>query len=125
MRLFVFGLAVLALAPAAQAQTMNAEAFNKRAQALARKGPFALFSRGEINALMVEGTAAGRASNLQRKADLAAGRTPRFCLPQGNVGISSTEFMRGLGAIPAAERVHMTMTEATNRILAAKYPCKG
>ena len=48
-------LLLLALPAAAPAQTMNAETFNRRAAALMKKGPLALFSRGEIKALTREG----------------------------------------------------------------------
>jgi hypothetical protein len=37
--------------------------------------------------------------------------------------MGSDEFMKGLAAIPAAERARINMTEATTRILARKYPC--
>jgi hypothetical protein len=37
--------------------------------------------------------------------------------------MDSREFLQRLGAIPAAERARIDMTEATTRILAGKYPC--
>jgi len=108
---------------AASAQTMNAQEFHRRATALQKKGPLALFSRGEINALMTEGQAAGKKAGEKRRADVAAGRKPRFCPPAAKVTMSSDEFMKGLSAIPASERARIDMTEATTRILAVKYPC--
>ena len=71
-------LLLLVLPTAASAQSMNAETFNQRAIALQKKGPMALFSRGEIKALMAEGQAAGNKAAAMRKADLSAGRKPRF-----------------------------------------------
>jgi len=115
---------LLVSAPAA-AQSMNAEAFYQRATALQKKGVMALFSRGEIKALTSEGQAAGARARDQRLAAVKAGQKPRFCPPQGTVSIDSKEFMNRLSAIPAAERQRIDMTEATTRILTAKFPCKG
>ena len=117
--------ALVITSSAALAQTMNAQEFNRRATALQKKGPLALFSRGEINALMKEGQAAGKKAGEQRRADVAAGRKPRFCPPQGPQSMGSDEFMKRLAAIPAADRARIDMTEATTRIMAAKFPCKA
>lgn len=119
--------AALAVAPlsAASAQTMNADVFHKRATALQKKGALALFSRGEIKALMAEGQAAGRKAREQRLAAVKAGQKPRYCPPEGPQSLNSEEFMARLGAIPAAERARIDMTEATTRILAGKFPCRG
>jgi hypothetical protein len=116
-------LLLLAVPVAASAQTMNAETFNKRAIALQKKGPLALFSRGEIKALMAEGQAAATKSRETRLAAVKAGQKPRYCPPAGKGSMGSDEFMKGLAAIPAAERARINMTEATTRILARKYPC--
>jgi hypothetical protein len=106
----------------ASAQSMNAESFFQRASALQRKGPFALFS-SDVSALMAEGKAAGQKSRQQRQAAIAAGEKPRFCPPTDKVRIGSDEFMQRLEAIPAAQRRSIDMTEATTRILSAKFPC--
>ena len=107
---------------AALAQSMNAETFFQRASALQRKGPFALLSK-DASVLIAEGKAAGALSRQQRQAAVAAGEKPRFCPPPGTVKIGSGEFMQRLGAIPAEQRRKIDMTEATTRILAAKFPC--
>lgn len=126
MRFMVLSVAALLLVPiAASAQSMNAEQFHRRATALQKKGPLALFSRGEIKTLMAEGQAAGKRARDLRLAAAKAGQKPRYCPPSGPQGMNSTEFMRRLAAIPAAERSHIDMTEATTRILAAKYPCRS
>jgi hypothetical protein len=117
--------ALVITSSAALAQTMNAQEFHKRATALQKKGPLALFSRGEIKALMAEGQAAGKKAGERRRADVAAGRKPRFCPPTGPQSMGSDEFMKRLAAIPAADRARIDMTEATTRIMAAKYPCKA
>lgn len=117
------GLAAMA-APTA-AQTMNAELFHQRATKLQAKGAMAIFSGGEIKALMREGQASGKASVARLRADKAAGRPLRFCPPTGPAKMNSDEFMKRLSAIPQAERRRIDMTEATTRIMAGKYPCKG
>ena len=116
-------LLLLVPAPAA-AQSMNAETFYQRATALQKKGVMALFS-GDLKALTKEGQAAGAKAREQRLAAIKAGRKPRFCPPQGTVKIDSDEFMTRLSAIPAADRQRIDMTEATTRILTAKFPCKA
>ena len=118
------GLLTLAAGPLA-AQTMNAETYHQRAAALMKKGPLAMFSRGEIKALMQEGQKAGLKSREQRLATLKAGGKPRSCPPEGKQTMGAEEFMKRLSAIPQAERERIDMTEAMTRISAAKYPCKA
>jgi hypothetical protein len=114
---------MLLVPAAASAQSMNAEAFYQRASALQKKGPLALFQRGEIRALMTEGQAAGKKAVEQRREAMATGRKPRYCPPEGGSKMDSSDFLRRLAAIPAAERARMDMTEATTRVLAGKFPC--
>lgn len=116
---------LLVMPAAASAQSMNAEVFYKRATALQAEGVMALFSGGKIKTLMAEGQAAGDKAAAARKAALAAGKTPRFCPPPGPGKMGNNEFMQRLSAIPAADRARIDMTEAMNRILAIKYPCRG
>ena len=115
-------LALALAATPALAQSMNAETFHQRATKLQKKGAMAIFSRGEIKALMKEGQAAAQRAREQRLATIKAGGKPRSCPPQGS-RMGSDEFMQRLGAIPQAERARIDMTEATIRILASKYPC--
>ena len=123
MKLTLLAAAAALLIPsAASAQSMNADSYYKRANALIAKGPMALFSRGEIKALMTEAANAGKAARAQRLAALAAGKPPRACPPPKS-SMDSKEFMQRLGAIPAAERSHLTMTEAMTRITIARFPC--
>lgn len=114
--------ALLGTSSGALAQSMNAEAFYQRATALQHKGPLALFSN-DASVLMAEGKAAGQKSREQRLPAIAARQKPRFCPPPGKVSIGSSEFVKRLGAIPAAQRRTIDMTEATTRILAMKFPC--
>ena len=116
-------LLFLALPAMATAQSMNAETFNRRASALMKKGPLAIFSRGEIKALMNEGQLSGARARDLRRAAVKAGQKPRYCPPVAKTSMNSDEFMKRLGTIPAAERARIDMTEATTRILIQKFPC--
>jgi hypothetical protein len=124
MRVIVSGVVLLGLASAASAQSMNAQTFYKRATALQKKGVLAVFSGGEIKALMNEGQAAGKAAGAAYDADKRAGRPTRFCPPPGKREMGSDEYMKRLAAIPAAERARIDMTEATTRVLIGKFPCR-
>lgn len=124
MRIAVAVLLTALFASPVLAQQMNAETFYQRATKLQKKGPLALFSRGEINALMAEGQAAGKAARQARLDAAKAGRKPRYCPPEGPQSMNSNEFMRRLGAIPQAERARIDMTEATTRIMAVRFPCR-
>lgn len=115
--------AALLIPTIASAQNMNAEMFHRRATALERKGVLALFSGGEIKALMGEGKAAGARARQHRLATIKAGGKPRFCPPDKPTSINSDEFMKVLGAIPPGERARIDMTEATTRFLAVRFPC--
>lgn len=125
MRHMVLAVCTFLIAAPAVAQQMNAEIFYQRANKLKAKGALAIFSGGEIKALMKEGQAAGKASSLRYKADKDAGRPTRFCAPAGPQRMGSDEFMARLGAIPAAERRRIDMTEATTRIMMSKFPCRS
>ena len=124
MRVMLSGVVLLTLAPAASAQSMNAQSFYQRATSLQKKDVLAIFSGGEIKALMNEGQAAGKAAGAAYDANRRAGRPTRFCPPPGKREMGSDEYMKRLAAIPAAERARIDMTEATTRILIAKFPCK-
>lgn len=116
-------LLLLMIPAAASAQSMNAETFHRKAAALQKKGPLALLS-GDLKLVMNEGKASAARAREQRLAAIKAGQKPRYCLPEGTKGINSDEYMKGLAAIPAADRAKIDMTEATNRILARKFPCR-
>ena len=106
----------------AAAQSMNAELFLKKAAALEKKGPLAVFS-GDLKVVMNEGKASAGKARAMRLAAVKAGQKPRYCPPAAAGGMNSDEYMRGLKAIPAAERAKIDITEATTRILATKFPC--
>jgi hypothetical protein len=114
--------AVLGVPAAASAQSMNAETFHQKAQALSRKGMMAIFS-SDVKKLTGEAKAAGAAARARRLATIKAGEKPRYCPPSGPQKMGSDEFMTRLGALPRAERIRIDMAEAMTRILAAKFPC--
>ena len=115
-------LLLIAVPATASAQSMNAETFYKKARALEAKGPMALLSR-DLKLVMNEGRASFAQARNARLAAIKAGQAPRYCPAAGNKGMGSDEYMKGLAQIPAAERARITMTEATTRILARKFPC--
>jgi len=125
MKLKLFAAGLVVVPAVASAQSMNAQVFYQRATALQKKGALAIFSGGEIKALMNEGKAAGKKAREQRLAAVAAGQKPRFCPPEQPVKIGSDEFMARLSKIPQAERLRIDMTEATIRILTVKFPCRA
>ena len=125
LRCLITAFALFAVAAPAMAQQMNAETFHQRATKLKGKGALAIFSGGEIKALMREGQAAGKASSARYKAAKTAGGKLPFCPPEGPQKMDSNEFMTRLAAIPQAERRRIDMTEATTRIMAAKFPCRA
>lgn len=115
-------LFLLALPVPALAQSMNADTFYQRATKLQKKGALAIFSGGEIKALMREGQAAGKRARELRVATVKTGGKPRYCPPEKG-SMDSNEFMTGLSAIPQGDRTRIDMTEATIRIMAVKFPC--
>lgn len=118
----IASLLLLALPAAASAQSMNAETFYQKGLALKKKGPLAIFS-GDLKPMLSEGQAAGKAAALARRAALKAGKQPRYCPPAEVNGMNSNEFFDRLGRIPQDVRRRIDMLEATNRLLAGKYPC--
>ena len=115
-------LFLLVLPVPALAQSMNADTFHQRATKLQKKGALAIFSGGEIKALVREGQAAGERARELRVATVKKGGQPRYCPPEKS-SMDSNEFMARLSAIPQADRARIDMTEATIRILAVKFPC--
>ena len=124
MRLKLIVAAVAASVPAmASAQSMSAEIFFQKAQALQRKGMMAMFS-SDVKKLMKEAKAAGETARAQRLATLKLGGKPRYCPASGSQRMGSDEFMQRLGAMPRTERLKIDMTEAMIRILSVKFPCR-
>ena len=124
MRLKLIVAAVAASVPVmASAQSMSAETFFQKAQALQRKGMMAMFS-SDVKKLMKEAKAAGETARAERLAAAKANQKPRYCPPAGSQRLGSDEFMQRLGAIPRGDRLRIDMTEAMIRIMASKFPCR-
>lgn len=117
------GLWLLFLPAPAPAQHMNADEFYQRALKLKKKGAMAMFSVGEVKALVREVKAAGMLVKQTRLASEASGRRGRYCPPKGSRRMGSEEFVAALGAIPESERKAIDMTEATTRLMEKKFPC--
>lgn len=117
---------ILALTAApAMGAVMGAEEFYQRATKLKKKGALAVFARGEIKRLVNEVKVAGEKVKSTRLSAEAAGKKGRYCPPQPPRQMGTEEYLKGLSAIPAAERARIDLVEATTRILEKKYPCKG
>ena len=114
----------LSVATPAFAQHMNADVFYQRAIKLKKKGALALFSAGEIKALVREVKAAGNMVKQTRLNAERAGGHGRYCPPKGSPRMKSEEFIAALGAIPLAERRSIDMVEATTRLMEKKFPCR-
>jgi hypothetical protein len=81
MKSRLFATALLFVPATASAQSMNAEQFYRRATALQSKGALAIFSQGEIKALMQEAQAAGKRARDNHVAGAKSGEAARFCAP--------------------------------------------
>jgi hypothetical protein len=123
MKSKLFAAAFLLVSVAASAQSMNAEQFYRRAAALQNKGALAIFSQGEIKALMQEAQAAGKRARDNHIAVVKAGQAPRYCAPD-HFRMDDKEFMARLTVIPATDRERIDMTGAMTRVFAAKFPCR-
>ena len=125
MRTVIFIGLLFISAQSASAQTMNAESFLQKANALQKKGPLALLSMGRIKALAAEGRAAAREAREARLRALSQGKAPRYCPPaNASQEMASSEFLNRLSAIPAAQSNRINMTEAMTRVLVQKFPCR-
>jgi hypothetical protein len=113
-------LSVSAYLPAAAPDT--AQSFLDRAERLKAKGPLAFFD-SDYGRLKSEATLVGKSIGDDRIAAERAGRPILYCSPLPRADLGSFEFIRGLEAIPAAERQRMSLKEAMIRVLQKKYPC--
>ena len=119
-------LLVLALslgAPALGAPPGSADNFLQRAERLKAKGPLAFFD-SDYGRLKAEATAVGKAIGDERIATERAGKPILYCSPNPRAELGSFEFIRGLEAIPPAQRARMSLKDAMTRVLQNKYPCR-
>ena len=117
-------MSIASFAAPAFAQHMNADSFYQRAVALKKKGALAMFSVGEVKALLKEVKAAGLLVKQTRLAAEKAGGHGRYCPPKGSKRMDSNEYLEALGAMPAVERKAIDLVEATTRMMERKFPCQ-
>lgn len=123
MRTISVASAVVLLASAAPAFAMDVQTFLAKADALQRRGPLALFS-GDYKLLKSEAENAGAALKQERTALLKAGKPTPYCPPdKGTLG--TEEFLKGLRAIPAADRPRTSVKDGMRAYLAKKWPCRA
>lgn len=123
MRLLLAASLLLAIATPAAANDGSAQQFLVRAERLLAKGPLALFDR-DYKRLQREGEAAGVSIRLEREKAEREGRPILYCSPAPRAELGNMEFIRGLRAIPQAQRQRMTLRAAMLLILQRKYPCR-
>ena len=105
------------------AEVGGAQNFLDRAERLKAKGPLAFFD-SDYGRLKADARAVGQSIGDDRIAAEKAGKPILYCSPRPRAELGSFEFIRGLEAIPAAERARMTLKDAMIRVLQKKYPCK-
>jgi len=112
--------AVLVLVPAA-ARAMPVSEFLTEAADIPHN-PSALL-RADARRLMGEVRSAFTTVRDERRAAVAAGRTPAFCPPEGaRMSISAEDLLARLNSIPASRR-HISVTQAVREWMAERYPC--
>ena len=123
-RIFLIAALALGAAGSAAAQTMPLTKFVERGTALEKKGPLALFSRGEISALQTEMQGANKAVVAEYQVAKKAGRKTAFCPVKGEkYQLGAQQLLAELRAIPAAQARSMTTTDGMRHLLAKRYPC--
>jgi hypothetical protein len=112
--------ACLLLAPVA-AQAMPVSEFLEDAEDIPMN-PTALL-RADARRLMGEVQGAFTTIRDERRAAVAAGRTPAFCPPEGaRVSLGPEELLARLNSIPQSRR-HISVTQAMREWMAERYPC--
>jgi len=101
----------------------SAQNFLDRAERLKARGPLAFFD-SDYGRLKSEATVVGKSIGDDRIAAEKAGKPILYCSPSPRAELGSFEFIRGLEAIPPAERAQMNLKDAMIRVLQKKYPCR-
>jgi hypothetical protein len=110
-------------AHSAAAAPGSAQNFLDRAERLKARGPLAFFD-SDYGRLKSEATVVGKSIGDDRIAAEKAGKPILYCSPSPRAELGSFEFIRGLEAIPPAERAQMNLKNAMIRVLQKKYPCR-
>jgi hypothetical protein len=122
LRALAVSAALLLAVPAGAAAPGTAEHFLGRAERLLGKGPLALFD-ADYKRLAREGEAAGTSIRLEREAAERERRPILYCSPRPRAELGNMEFIRGLRAIPRAQRERMSLRAAMLLVIQRKYPC--
>ena len=123
MRTFLL-VAGLLSASAAGAQNMPLTTFVQKGTALEKKGPLALFSRGEIKLLQTEMQAANKIVVAEYEANKKSGAKQAFCPVKGQkYQLGAKQLLAELRAIPQARARTMTTTDGMRQLLANRFPC--
>jgi hypothetical protein len=117
----VMTLALLNAAPL-RAQNMPLDTFLSKAEALQRKGPFALFS-GDLALLKREMQGSAEQLKAARLVAVKTGQKPAYC-PPAAVPLSSDEILAHFRSIPAPSRASMTTKDGFLSLMVKKYPCR-
>lgn len=117
-------LLVALVSQPATAQSMRADIFLQKAEALKKKGPLALLS-GDMTKL--KGEIQGSAAQLraERLAAAKAGQKPAYCPPANAGGLEVSEILEHFQSIAPAERSRINTKEAFKRLMVKKYPCRA
>jgi len=110
-------------ANSAAAAPGSAQNFLDRAERLKAKGPLAFFD-SDYGRLKSEANSVGKSIGDDRIAAEKTGKPILYCSPSPRADLGSFEFIRGLEAIPTAERAQMNLKDAMIRVLQRKYPCR-
>lgn len=127
MKKSLLALALTAVvATPAMAASMTLHQFVARGTALEKKGPMALFHRGEIKALQTEMMSAGKQVREERMAAEKAGRKPTYCPPAEGKGVKmgAQEVLKELRLIAATQPKNATVADGWRAMLVKKFPCR-
>lgn len=118
------GLA-LAAAPLSAASAMPVSVFLAKVEALKKKGPLALFSRGEIKRLGNQIQLDAAELRKERLAAKAAGRPQAFCPPEGGVKMTDKDVLVAMEAVAPAQRSRTSTKDALRVYMAKRFPCQA
>ncbi len=118
--MFAAGAALLI---AAAPPPMSVATFLAKADALMKRGPFALLS-SDYRLLKSEGEAAGDALKAEHQSLIKAHKPTPYCPPEKGF-LGADELLSGFRAIPPADRARMTVKDGMRTYLSRKWPCKA
>lgn len=102
--------------------TMTVATFLSKADALAAKGPLAVFSP-DLSLLKNEVMYAGQTYRHQLKADVAEGRPASSC-PPAHAPFTSDDVIAQMKTYPVGVRQHVTVVTSVADLFRKRYPCR-